>query len=136
MPIREIPIIVEYFPHRKSRVAGSIARYALSTFKIIFRTYRDYFPLKFFTGVGLGLLIPGLLLLLFLFSWYLYSGAFTPHIWSGFVGGGLVLAAAFCFVLGLSADMMARLRHNQEEILYLLRQDQMDEDTIPPNSFR
>ena len=126
IPIQEIPIKVEYFPSRKSRVAGSIARYALNTFKIIFRTYRDYFPLKFFAAIGLGLLIPGLLLLLFLFSWYLYSGRFTPHIWSGFVGGGFVLAAAFCFILGLLADMMVRLRHNQEEILYLLRHDQTD----------
>jgi len=126
MHIEEIPISVKYFPDRKSRVAGSIARYALNTFKIIFRTYRDYFPLKFFSGIGLGLLIPGLLLLLFLFCWYLYSGKFTPHIWSGFVGGGFVLAAAICFVLGLLADMMVRLRHNQEEILYLLRHDQTD----------
>ena len=126
MPIQEVPITVEYFPHRKSRVAGSITRYALNTSKIIFRTYRDYFPLKFFAGIGLGLMVPGLLLLMFLFSWYLYSGAFTPHIWSGFVGGGFLLAAAFCFILGLLADMMVRLRHNQEEILYLLRQDQRD----------
>ncbi len=123
MSIREIPIKVEYFPNRKSRVAGSIARYALNTFKIIFRTYRDYFPLKFFSAIGLGLLIPGLLLLIFLFGWYVHSGKFTPHIWSGFVGGGFVLAAAFCFILGLLADMMVRLRHNQEEILYLLRHD-------------
>jgi glycosyltransferase involved in cell wall biosynthesis len=126
MPIREIPIKVEYFPDRKSRVVGSISRYALNTFKIILRTYRDYFPLKFFVGIGLGFLVPGLSLLLFLLGWYLHAGRFTPHIWSGFVGGGFVLAAAVCFILGLLADMMVRLRNNQEEILYLLRRDQVD----------
>ena len=50
--IMEVPIAVQYFADRKSRVAGSIARYAVNTLKIILRSYRDYFPLRFFWGGG------------------------------------------------------------------------------------
>lgn len=119
--IAEVPIVVRYFKGRQSRVAGNIVSYAVKTSKIIFRTYRDYKPLRFFSSIALGFFILGLSFLSILFGWYIHSGGFTPHIWSGFVGAAFCFCSLIFFVLGLLADMQTRLRSGQEELLYLLR---------------
>jgi glycosyltransferase involved in cell wall biosynthesis len=119
--ISEVPISVKYFAGRQSRVAGSISKYAVNTSKIIFRTYRDYQPLRFFLMLTLAFSGTGSLFLLGLFSWFLYSGKFSPHIWAGFIGGFLNLTGLLFFVLGIVADMFVRMRRNQEEIIYRLK---------------
>ena len=119
----EVPIDVKYFPDRQSRVARSILNYAYNTSLIIFRTYRDYQPLKFFWSIATAFAVPGTLLLSFLLSWYLTKGSFTPHIWSGFLGGSLMAVALTFFIVGIFADMLDRIRANQEEILYRLRRE-------------
>lgn len=122
LKILEVPIDVKYFPDRQSRVAKSILNYAYNTSLIVFKTYRDYQPLKFFWTIAALWAVPGVLLLTFLLSWYIAKGSFTPHIWSGFLGGGFLLIALSFFIVGIFADMLDRIRANQEEILYRLRQ--------------
>jgi glycosyltransferase involved in cell wall biosynthesis len=119
--IAEVPIDVRYFPDRQSRVAGNILQYALRTSNIIFRTYRDYRPLRFFWSAAFVVMMPALGFAGFLLAWRVYSGEFSPHIWSGFVGGFLFFIATALFIIGLMADMMGRSRRNQEEILYYLK---------------
>jgi hypothetical protein len=119
--IAEVPIDVRYFPDRQSRVAGNILQYALRTSNIIFRTYRDYRPLRFFWSAAFVFMMPALGFAGFLLGWRAYSGEFSPHIWSGFVGGFLFFIATALFIIGLMADMMGRSRRNQEEILYYLK---------------
>jgi len=51
--IREVPVKVKYFPNRESRVAKSLVYYSFKTFMIIFRAYRDYYPLRFFWSLSL-----------------------------------------------------------------------------------
>ncbi len=119
--LSEVPISVKYFEGRQSRVAGSILKYAINTSKIIFRTYRDYQPLRFFLLLALAFGGTGSLFLLGLFLWFLHSGKFSPHIWAGFVGGFFNLTGLLFFVLGIVADMFVRMRRNQEEIIYRLK---------------
>lgn len=119
--IAEIPIAVTYFPDRKSRVANSIRQYAFRTASIIFRTYRDYKPLRFFCGIGSAILVPAFLLFSFFLGWRLYSGRFTPHIWAGFTSAALFFFAALFFIVGLITDMLTRIRKNQEDILYQMK---------------
>lgn len=119
--IAEVPVAVTYFPGRKSRVANSIWQYAFRTASIIFRTYRDYKPLRFFCGIGSAILVPAFLLFTFFLGWRLYSGRFSPHIWAGFSAAALFLFAALFFIVGLITDMLTRIRKNQEDILYMLK---------------
>ena len=123
LSIVEVPIQVKYFADRKSRVAGSILRYTINTSMIIFRTYRDFRPLRFFSGIAAFFLLTGTGFLGFLGIWWLTNSHFAPHIWSGFVGAALVFTSLIFFVLGLVADMFVRLQRNQEELLYLVKRD-------------
>lgn len=127
MRIAEVPLKIRGVrEHGKSRVAGSILKYATNSFPIIVRAMRDIQPLKFFGGIAIGLLFLGLANLLFVTGWYAYklwdgdpqTGPFTSLIT---VGGVLVTLSVVMGVLALLADMMGRHRKISEELLYLAR---------------
>jgi len=118
--IIEVPIIVRYFADRKSRVAGSIVKYALHTSKIIFRGYRDYFPLRFFWGIALAFLLPAILCGAFFWGRFLMTGKFSGYLFIGFTSAFLAAVSIIFFLMGILADMLVRLRLNQERILYRL----------------
>lgn len=121
LTIMEVPIPVIYFADRKSRVAGSIAKYAVNTAKIIFRGYRDYYPLRFFWGIALAFALPAIILATIFFGHYFISGVFTGYLFAGFLSAFFTIMATVFFVLGIVADMLDRIRSNQERILYRLK---------------
>ncbi len=120
--IREVPVRIRGTREfGKSRVASSIARYAFQSAKIIFRSYRDYHPMRLFGAIASILAALGLVLAIFLLIHYLLNGQFTPHIWAGMTSGALIGLSALMFITGLIADMLARIRINQERMLFLLK---------------
>ena len=129
--IKEVPVHVTYFKDRKSHVSSNIPRYMYRTLKIIFRTYRDYMPIKFFWGIGFFLLICSLLFGFILITHYINTGKFSGQIWSGFVGAFFFINAIAFFMLGLLADMFDRIRRNQEKIL-----QQLKKMSFPPEQKR
>jgi hypothetical protein len=123
MRIMEVPIAVRYFPDRKSRVVRGIWQYALNTATIIFRGYRDYFPLRFFVGLSLLFAIPGTVLGLVFIGHFLLTGRFSPYLFAGFGSGFCFVMATLFLILGVVADMLDRIRANQERVLYLLKRN-------------
>lgn len=92
-----------------------------NTFKVIFRAFRDYKPLKLFFLFSLMFFFVGLVLSGFLILHYLNRGMFSPHKWAGFTSGFFFLLSLVMFFVGIILDMFARMRLNQEEMLYFLR---------------
>ncbi len=123
----EFPVDVIYFKERKSRVAGSIVKYALRTSKIILKTLRDYKPMLFFGGMGGILIVIGLVMEIGLGVHFLLSGDFTPYKFIGFTGFGFLVFGLLLVIVGLLADMFNRVRVNQERILYELKRERYDE---------
>jgi hypothetical protein len=121
--IKEIPIKVKYFPSRKSKVASNLFVYGINTLKIILGTYRDYRPMAFFSVIALIFLIIGMGFEIVLLWTYFSTGTFSPNIWSGFVGAAFFFLSVIFFIVGLSADILNRIRLNQENILYLLKKN-------------
>jgi glycosyltransferase involved in cell wall biosynthesis len=118
--IEEVPIKIRGTREfGKSRVASNLFNYALRTGSIIFRTFRDYKPMLFFGTIALLLMIFALFLGGFVLIHYILYGSFSPHKWAGFLSLGLVLISALIFIAGMLADMMDRLRQNQEKLLYI-----------------
>lgn len=106
-----------------SRVAASIPRYAFRSLQIMLRTFVSYRPFQFFTAIASFFLVIGTALLLFLMTHYIKTGTFTPHIWAGFVGGSFGFLGVSTLITGIIGDMLVRMRMNQEEILYHLKND-------------
>lgn len=118
----EQPVGVTYYATRKSRVAGSLYSYAVQTSKIMFRVMLDYRPMRVFGGLAGLLCAVGLAFVLYMLGHYLLTGAFTPYKSFGFIGLGFVIFGALVFLIALVADMLNRLRRNQDSILLELRQ--------------
>ena len=121
--IKEVPISVKYFPSRRSKVASNLFIYAINTSKIILGTYRDYRPLAFFSVISLVFLIIALAFEVVLLWTYISRGTFSPNIWSGFVGASFFFLSIIFFIVGLSSDILNRVRINQEKILFLLKKN-------------
>ena len=125
--IVEFPVDVIYFKDRKSRVAGSIVKYAFRTSQIILTTLKDYKPMLFFGGIGGICLVVGLILEIFLGIYFLITGDFSPYKFVGFTGFGFLVFGLLLVVVGLLADMFNRVRVNQERILYELKRERYED---------
>lgn len=122
IPIVEVPVRVRGTREfGKSRVASNLLSYAYRTGKIIFRSYRDYKPMHIFGALAALVWLAAVGILGFLGVHYIRTSGFTPYKTLGFVGGFLLAMGFLIFVTGLVADMLTRMRINQERILYMLR---------------
>jgi len=117
----DVPISVKYFEDRTSRVASSITKYAINTFLIIFRSYRDYQPLRFFGITGIFIFLLGLGFDGFVIWHWSQAGTFSPYKALGFLGGLLNLIGVLTIIMAILADMFDRQRITQERILYFLK---------------
>ncbi len=134
MRITSIPVDVKYFPGRKSRVAGNLLQYGWRISGAIFRTFRDHQPIRFFGLLGAVFFVIGLLLDAFV-MWHFYSvGSFTPY--KSIALGGIYLNSLgiIIWIVGLMADMLDRIRSNQEKILYMLKRQNYDRRLYPGES--
>lgn len=123
--ILEIPIKVKYFPSRVSKISSNLFTYGIKALKIIAETYRDYKPFAFFSYISLFFLIISAIFGSILLHTYITIGSFHPNVWSGFVGGTFFFISVIFFIVGISADIIKRIRVNQEEILYLLKKNSL-----------
>lgn len=122
MAILEVPVEVRGTREfGRSRIASNLVRYAARSLQIMLRAFISYRPFSFFATLASGFFAVGLGLLGFLLVHYLRNGAFTPHIWAGFVGGSFAFLGILTLVVAVLGDMLVRLRMSQEETLYLLK---------------
>lgn len=122
LKIVEVPVPVRGVREfGKSRVASNLFRYAFRSSQIMLRAFIDYNPFCFFASISIIFFAVSLGLLGFLLMHYISTGSFSPHIWAGFVGGSFAFMGILTVVIGFLSDMMARLRRNQEDILFHLK---------------
>jgi len=119
LEVVEIPVSVVYFENRESRVASNLWKYGFRVSKIIARTYRDQYPLRFFWFLALLNLIPAIAFGGLFLSHFLTTGEFTGYLFAGFLSSFFAFIF-ICFMLaGILADMLVRIRRVSEKTLYL-----------------
>ncbi|MDP2947279.1 MAG: glycosyltransferase family 2 protein [Nanoarchaeota archaeon] len=124
--IEEVPIKVIYHSDRKSKISGSLFNYGIQALMIILRTFRDYYPLKFFGLPGLIISGLGFIGALYSFIFWFITGYTTPVKTLFFSAITLLILGFLMVILALVADMLKRIRRNQEEILYRLKKKEYD----------
>ncbi len=127
MRISEVPLPVQgRRKHGDSRVAANLWAYGWRSLTIILQTFRDYWPMRFFGVLALIAFVPGTAFVTFLLAHRFWFGMFTPHIWSGFVGGSLLFFALLMFMAGWFAEILKRIRLNQEYLVYVHKKMKQD----------
>ncbi|MDQ5886669.1 MAG: hypothetical protein QG628_1066 [Patescibacteria group bacterium] len=122
MRIVAVPVVVKYYPGRKSRVVTSIPIYVATSAMNIMRSYRDFAPLRFFGWMGLIPSLVGVPCLIFISFHWLTTGELSPYKFVGFAGVYLVTLSLVLWALGLLADMQVRLLNNQEKMYESLKE--------------
>ena len=127
--IVEIPIKVRGTrEHGKSKVASNLFKYGWKTLNIILKSFRDYKPFKLFLTISVVNFLIGIGFGTFLLIHYINTGIFSPHKWAGFISGFFILLSLLTIGIGFIVDMFARMRYNQEEMLYLLKEYSFKKD--------
>jgi glycosyltransferase involved in cell wall biosynthesis len=119
LEVVEIPVSVVYFENRESRVASNLWKYGFRITKIIARTYRDQYPLRFFWFLALLNLIPAIAFGGLFLSHFLTTGQFTGYLFAGFLSGFFAFIFISFMLMGILADMLVRIRRVSEKTLYL-----------------
>ena len=120
--IREVPLRIRGVREfGQSRVASNLFNYGWRAASIILKTYRDYRPLRFFGFLAGVVGFIALCFFVFLATYWLHHGQFTPFKWTGVTGLVLAGIAVSIILMGVVADMLDRVRASQSEILYRLR---------------
>lgn len=125
--VEQVPITVFYFDNRISRVANSLILYATKTSVIIFKSLKDYKPLQFFLSIALFIF----LISLFFGGWalihWIINDTLTPYKSFGIIGISLLGMSLLVTIFSFLADMLGRIRRNQEKILYFLKQTHFED---------
>ena len=120
--ILEVPVKVEGSRRvGTSRVAGDLWHYGWRSLLIILRAYRDYRPMSVFGTLSAILLVMTVLTGSFVVTHYVRTGGFHPYRFVAFTAAAFGFASVICYVTGLLAGMIDRLRILQEEQLFLQR---------------
>lgn len=119
----EVPIEVIYYKERKSRVAGSIVKYATNTLKIILRTLVDYKPMLLFGNLTkFSFIITLLSLAIFLVQNQIQEYIVKQEVLV-ITGTSFFVVSIGLYLFGILAQMITRLRFNQEKILYQIKKN-------------
>lgn len=105
----------------KSKIASNVIKYGFKTLRIIFQTYRDYEPFKFFNFIGLFFLFIAVVTGVFTLGHYLTTGSFSPYKYVGFVSSGALIIYILLFLIGFVMESLSKIRRNQEKVLYFLK---------------
>lgn len=119
--VAQIPIKVTYYDARISRIANNLIQYSIRTSIIIFKSLKDYKPLQFFLSIAFFVLFIAFLIGGFVLIHWLDTGMITPYKSFGFIALSLCGMAVVIITLAFIADLLNRIRENQEKILYLTK---------------
>lgn len=117
--VAQIPVKVTYDENRVSRIANNITQYAFKTSIIIFKSLKDYKPFRFFLSIALLVLFIAFIIGGFVLIHWMDTGMITPYKSFGFIALSLCGMAVVIITLAFIADILNRIRENQEKILYL-----------------
>ncbi len=124
MRIKEIALPVTYYMERDSHVSGNLIRYGFRTLGIIGRTSRDTNPLTFFGLPALIVFVLGILGGLYSLLYWLINRATTPIRTLFSIAVFFMIFGISLGILALLADMLVRIKKNQDEILYRMKKEE------------
>lgn len=132
MRIKEVACEVQYFEGRKSAISqntftGLVKGYGFKSLGIIAKTTRDTQPLTFFGLPAAIIFLLGFLGGGYSFVYWLIYSATTPVRTLFNVSVFFMIFGAALGILAMIADMMKTIKGTQDEILYRLKKNEVDQ---------
>lgn len=118
-----VPVSVEYFKGRQSRIVSSVWGFVNKSVRIIIKTVRDVRPMKFFGVPGIILIALSIITFIVFLCLYFPEFQITPY-------RNYLLSAIVLFLVGMQltvfaliADMIRSTRKVSEDLMYGYKKD-------------
>lgn len=121
LKLKWIPVNVQYFEDRQSRIVKSVWKFVSNSAKIIIKAVRDVRPMKFFGIPGLILIFVSFVIFGVFLYFYLPTLKITPYYNYLLTSAVLFLIGLQFLVFALIADMIKTNRQLTEETMYRMR---------------
>jgi len=118
LKLKWIPVTVQYFNDRQSRIVKSVWSFVNNSAKIIVKAVRDVRPMKFFGVPGLFLILLSIIFFSVFMYLYLPELQITPYRNHLLVSIAFFLVGLQFIVFALLADMTKTNRQISEELIY------------------
>jgi glycosyltransferase involved in cell wall biosynthesis len=116
--ILEIPISVEYFEARISRIASNIPNYAVQTIKIIVKSLLYYRPMWAMARLAAVFAIPAFTILILMGIRFLMTGEISPYKYVAVLSVISIFLSLACFLTGIFLQLYSRVQKNLDLLLY------------------
>lgn len=123
LKLKWIPVSVQYFTDRKSRIVKSIWKFIANSAKIILKAVRDVRPMKFFGLPGLAIVMTSVFVFCLFLIQYFQTFQITVYRNYLFLSAALLFVGSQLLIFALIADMIKTNRNLIEEQMYLLKKD-------------
>jgi len=118
LKLKWIPVTVQYFNDRQSRIVKSVWSFVNNSAKIIVKAVRDVRPMKFFGVPGLFLILLSIIFFSVFMYLYLPELQITPYRNHLLISIAFFLVGLQFIVFALLADMTKTNRQISEELIY------------------
>lgn len=123
LKLRWIPVKVQYFADRQSRIVKSVWKFVANSSKIILKAVRDVRPMKFFGVPGLTFIVAAIITFGFFLFHYFQTFEITTYRNYLFLCAALLFVGSQLLIFALIADMIKTNRNLTEEQMYLLKKE-------------
>lgn len=123
LKLKWIPVKVQYFADRESRIVKSVWKFVSNSAKIILKAVRDVRPMKFFGFPGLALVIASFVVFAVFLFHYFQTFQITTYRNYLFLSAALLFIGSQLLIFALIADMIKTNRNLVEEQLYFLKKN-------------
>lgn len=118
-----IPVTVQYFEDRQSRIVSSVWGFVSKSIRLIIKAVRDVRPMKFFGVPGIILLVISFIVFIIFLFLYFPDFQITPYRNYLMSAIALFLIGMQLAIFALIADMIRSSRKTSEEIIYRLKKE-------------
>jgi len=125
LKLKWIPVKVQYFADRESRIVKSVWKFVSNSAKIILKAVRDVRPMKFFGVPGMAIVTTSLLVFILFLYHYFQTLEITTYRNYLFLSVILMFVGSQLLIFALIADMIKTNRNLTEEQMYLLKKDRL-----------
>lgn len=115
--VKEVPVSVEYFSQRKTRMASSFTRQSFLIGRNLFGSIKQLYPLHFYSFLSLLCYVPSLFLATLFILHFLRNGQFTGYLFAGFTSAFLFVIGLILFSIGLISNSLSEIRKDQHRII-------------------
>jgi len=115
--VKEYPVSVQYFPHRKTRMASSFASQSLLIARSVFGSIRELYPYWFYSRLSLIPLVPSMIFGAIFVLHFLRTGQFSGFLFAGLTSAFLFLISLLLISVGLISESLSEIRRDQSRII-------------------